>query len=133
MIGIVGQSGSGKTTLINLLMRLYDVTEGAITIDQVNIKDISLVTSGDYERFYYVGGVPYHHIIDPETLMPAAYFSSVSVFIADSGLADALSTALFCMSYEDGRALVDALGADAIGVQKDGNLHMTDGIPLVKE
>ncbi|MBQ8397194.1 MAG: ABC transporter ATP-binding protein [Clostridia bacterium] len=41
MIGIVGHSGCGKTTLINLLMRLYDVTEGAIYIDDVNIKDIS--------------------------------------------------------------------------------------------
>ena len=41
MIGIVGHSGSGKTTLINLLMRLYDVTDGAIEIDGVNIKDIS--------------------------------------------------------------------------------------------
>ncbi len=41
MIGIVGHSGSGKTTLINLLMRLYDVTEGEIIIDGVNIKDIS--------------------------------------------------------------------------------------------
>ncbi len=41
MIGIVGHSGSGKTTLINLLMRLYDVNEGSIEIDDVNIKDIS--------------------------------------------------------------------------------------------
>ncbi|MBO5127327.1 MAG: ABC transporter ATP-binding protein [Clostridia bacterium] len=41
MIGIVGHSGCGKTTLINLLMRLYDVTEGEILIDGVNIKDIS--------------------------------------------------------------------------------------------
>ena len=41
MIGIVGHSGSGKTTLINLLMRLYDVNEGEIIIDDVNIKDIS--------------------------------------------------------------------------------------------
>ncbi len=41
MIGIVGHSGSGKTTLINLLMRLYDVTDGEIVIDDVNIKDIS--------------------------------------------------------------------------------------------
>ncbi|MBQ7922924.1 MAG: ABC transporter ATP-binding protein [Clostridia bacterium] len=41
MIGIVGHSGSGKSTLINLIMRLYDVTEGEIVIDNVNIKDIS--------------------------------------------------------------------------------------------
>ncbi|MHC1694592.1 MAG: ABC transporter ATP-binding protein [Eubacteriales bacterium] len=41
MIGIVGHSGSGKTTFINILMRLYDVNEGEILIDGVNIKDIS--------------------------------------------------------------------------------------------
>ncbi|MBE6689606.1 MAG: ABC transporter ATP-binding protein [Ruminococcaceae bacterium] len=41
MVGIVGHSGCGKTTLINLIMRLYDVNEGAIYIDEVNIKDIS--------------------------------------------------------------------------------------------
>lgn len=41
MIGVVGHSGSGKSTLINLLMRLYDVNEGEILIDDVNIKDIS--------------------------------------------------------------------------------------------
>lgn len=41
MIGIVGHSGSGKSTLINLIMRMYDVNEGAIFIDDVNIKDIS--------------------------------------------------------------------------------------------
>ena len=44
MIGIVGHSGCGKTTLINLVMRLYDVTEGKIEIDGVNIKDISQMT-----------------------------------------------------------------------------------------
>lgn len=41
MIGLVGRSGSGKTTLINLIMRLYDVEEGSITIDGVDVRDIS--------------------------------------------------------------------------------------------
>ena len=98
---------------------------------KVIIKDISLVTSGDYERFYEVDGERYHHIIDPKTNFPAAYFSSVSVFTKDSGLADALSTALFCMSYEDGLALAKKLGGvDVIWVDADGGVKMTDGIKV---
>ncbi len=68
---------------------------------------MSLVTSGSYQRFYTVNGKNYHHIIDPETLMPAEYFSSVSVLAKSSALADSLSTALFTMSYEEGKALVE--------------------------
>lgn len=44
MIGIVGHSGCGKSTLINLIMRMYDPTEGQILIDGVNIKDIGQQT-----------------------------------------------------------------------------------------
>ena len=44
-------------------------------------------------------------------LMPASYFSSITILTANSGLADALSTALFSMSYEDGLALVERIGA----------------------
>ncbi len=99
---------------------------------KVEIKDTSLVTSGDYERFYVVDGNNYHHIINPETLMPASYFSSVSVFVSDSGLADALSTALFCMSYEDGLELAEKAGAEVIWVRKGGEVLMTAGVEIVK-
>jgi thiamine biosynthesis lipoprotein len=99
---------------------------------RVEIKDISLVTSGDYERFYIVDGEKYHHIIDPETLMPANYFTSVSVFCKDGGLADALSTALFCMDYESGRTLCDLLSVEAVWVTADGELLLTDGVELIK-
>ena len=40
-IGLVGKSGTGKSTLINLVMRMYDVDEGSVSIDGVDIRDIS--------------------------------------------------------------------------------------------
>ena len=98
---------------------------------RVVISDVSLVTSGDYERYYLVDGEKYHHIIDPSTNMPANYFTSVSIFTKDSGLADALSTALFCMNYEEGNALIKKIGGvDVIWVLADGTVHMTENIQL---
>lgn len=87
------------------------------------LSDGSAVTSGDYERFFVVDGVRYHHIIDGKTLMPAAYFSSVTVLCRDSGMADALSTALFNMDYESGKALVSSLdGVRAVWITKTGEI-----------
>lgn len=111
-----------------------DKTSEDSFVCKVSIKNVSLVTSGDYERFYTVDGVKYHHVIDPATNMPANYFSSVSVFTLDSGLADALSTALFCMSYEDGLSLVKSIGnIDVIWVTPSGELFFTDGVTFYNE
>lgn len=82
------------------------------------IGDMSLVTSGDYERYYVVDGKRYHHIIDPDTMYPAAYHRSVTILTHDSALADALSTALFSMSIEDGKALIKSIN--------DGNTILKD-------
>ena len=111
-----------------------DKTSDEDFVCKVVLKDTSLVTSGNYERFYTVNGKRYHHIIDPNTSMPAEHFSSVSVFTPDSGLADALSTALFCMTYEEGLALVGQLGnVEVIWVDLSGNLYKTDGIEFYKD
>ncbi len=68
----------------------------------------AFVSSGDYERFYGAeDGKLYHHIIDPQTLFPATYYHQVTIVTENSGYADALSTALFTMSYEDGLALIE--------------------------
>ena len=99
------------------------------------LADTSCVTSGNYERFFTVDGVKYHHIIDKDTLMPSGYFSSVSIITPDSGLADALSTALFAMPYEDGLELVQKIGnVEVLWITMDGKQYTTPGIEnLVKK
>ncbi len=83
----------------------------------------SVATSGGYERFYVVEGKRYHHIIDKDTLMPAENFASVSVVTPNSALADTLSTALFNMSLEEGKALVSSLeNVRAVWVTNDGEI-----------
>ena len=90
----------------------------------------SIVTSGDYQRFYQDdNGIRYHHLIDPDTLYPAVYFRSVSIITEDSGLADFLSSAVFLMSYEDGLKLINSLdGVEAIWLLEDGQIRMSDGL-----
>jgi thiamine biosynthesis lipoprotein len=87
----------------------------------------SVVTSGDYQRAYQVEGKVYHHIIDPDTLYPSEYWRSVTVVCPDSGLADALSTALFLLPLEEGRELAQRYGADAMWVDARGDHHYTPG------
>ncbi len=98
-----------------------DNSEEMPYIEYLGLKEYSLVTSGSYQRFYTVNGENYHHIIDTKTNMPSNYFKSVSVICEDSGKADALSTALFCMSFEDGKKLVNGLnGVEAMWVGLNG-------------
>ena len=87
----------------------------------------SVVTSGDYQRYYVVDGKPYHHIIDPETLYPADRWRAVSVVCPDSGLADCLSTALFILPQEAGQALLDQTGAEAMWLLADGTRLYSPG------
>ncbi len=94
----------------------------------LSLKDTSCVTSGSYERYFTVDGVKYSHIIDKDSLYPASYYDSVSIIVKDSALADALSTALFTMDYEEGKELALSLGADAIWVFPDGSVKYTEGI-----
>lgn len=94
---------------------------------KVQVKDESVVTSGNYQRYYVVDGVRYCHIVDPDTLMPANYFASVSIITADSGEADALSTAVYNMPFEEGLAYVNSLeDVEAMWIFEDGSVEYSE-------
>ena len=96
--------------------------------DPINMSDMALVTSGDYQRYYVVDGKRYHHLIDPDTLFPATYFNGVTVLCSDSGLADCLTTGLFCQPLEDGLKIVESLdGVEAMWCTPDQQIITSSG------
>ncbi|MBQ2739405.1 MAG: FAD:protein FMN transferase, partial [Oscillibacter sp.] len=95
---------------------------------KVDLQNTSCVTSGNYERFFTVGGTQYHHIIDQDTLFPADHCASITVITEDSGLADALSTALFCMPCDEGMSLLKTFDdVEVLWIFSDGTQRYTEG------
>ena len=77
-------------------------------IDALKVQNKSIVTSGDYERFFIVDGVRYHHILDPRTGYPSRNAVSVTVISDSAFLADAYSTALFLLEPQKALDLVES-------------------------
>ena len=96
--------------------------------DILKIESSSLVTSGVYQRYFEYNGKRYHHIIDKQTLHPEDRYLSVSIATKDSGFADALSTAVFNMSPEEGLKFVNSLeGVEALWIFSDGSRQQSAG------
>ena len=76
----------------------------------------SIVTSGDYQRFFMHNGKRYHHIVDPKTLQPETLYRAVSIVTDDSGLADMLSTALYLSTKEEAEKILNNYKGTEIGI-----------------
>lgn len=126
--GINDTANTSAGTAWNVGIQNPDLESEEPYLDILKLTDISLVSSGDYERYYTVDGKRYHHIIDPATLMPATYFRAVSIVTEDSGLADALSTTIFNLPYEEGLKLIEGLtDTEALWVFTDGTMKYSSG------
>ena len=122
----IGIKGDGKQWVVGIQNPFNPETEPYL--EKIAIQDTSLVTSGDYQRYYQVEGKNYHHIINPDTLMPAEHFTAVSILCGDSGIGDALSTSVYNMSYEEGLAFVESLeNVEAMWVFSDRTIKYSSG------
>ena len=125
--GNVCATGPKDDTGTPWVVGIQDPDGGSDYLHTIYVTGCSVVTSGDYQRVYYVDGQPYHHIIDPDTLYPSAYWRSVTIVCADSGLADALSTALFLLPQAEGQQLLDEFDAEAMWVNAKGEILYSPG------
>ncbi len=91
----------------------------------LEVGDASTSTSGDYERYFVVDGLRYHHILDPRTGMPTQGVRSVTTVSPDATLADALSTAIMVMGAGPGMALAESLGVGVVLVDDAGRVLAT--------
>ena len=125
--GNVCATGPKDETGTPWVVGIQDPDGGESYLHTLYVTGGSVVTSGDYQRTYAVDGKLYHHIIDPDTLYPSEYWRSVTVVCQDSGLADALSTALFLLPQAAGQALLDQCEAEAMWVDGSGNRSYSPG------
>ncbi len=86
---------------------LIGVSSGEDVIKSVELTNKSAVTSSGEIRLWEIDGEKYHHIIDKDTLYPSVHHKSVTVIAENSALADVLSTALFCVNYDDGLKMLN--------------------------
>lgn len=99
---------------------------------KIATENMSIVTTGNYQRYFVMDNKVYGHVINLETLKPEDSFASVSVITEDSGLADFMSTTLFLLSYEEGKALIEKMSKkekiDVIWAMKNGDVISSEGL-----
>ena len=95
----------------------------------VEVTDLAVMGSGDYERYFMHDGRRYHHILDPQTGYPSEGTIAVNLFAADPLTADVWCTAVFVLGPEKGLEMVEKkAGMEAIVVADTGEKRLSSGL-----
>jgi thiamine biosynthesis lipoprotein len=94
----------------------------------IELRDMAISTSGDYERFFILDGKRYHHLLSPKTGNPAEGCQSVSVITKKGVFTDAFATGVFILGPEKGMKVLEEMGFDGVIVDSQGKVHITPNI-----
>ncbi len=94
----------------------------------VELNDMAISTSGDYERYFMAGGKRYHHILDPKTGHSADGCRSVTVLARNGFQTDAFSTGVFVLGPKKGMEVLTQMGFEGVIIDNDGNVNTTPGL-----
>jgi len=122
-----GLKPDGKPWKIGIRNPAAGRTEDDI-IATVELTDMAISTSGDYERFFFLNGKKYHHLIDPKTGYPATACRSVSVIAKDGIFTDSFATGVFVLGPEKGLKVLEKMGFEGIIIDSRGKTHLTPGV-----
>lgn len=122
----VGEKPDGEAFKIGLQKPYADRNE---TIEVLDIRDLSVVSSGVYERHFEKDGINYHHLLDPESGYPFDNgLVSVTILSNLSADGDGLTTACFSLGLEKGMELANSLeDVYAVFITEDGGVHYSEG------
>ncbi len=122
----IGNKADGS----NWNVGITDPLDSSNVYGGLSVSDLSIVTSGNYERYFEQNGVNYHHILDRNTGYPAENGVISATIIGKSSMeCDAYSTAVFCLGLDRGMKLVNATdGIECILIDDNGGYHLSNGM-----
>ncbi len=94
-------------------------------IATVELTDMAISTSGDYERYFISNGKKFHHLLDPKTGYPAGGCRSVTVIAKEGVFTDAFATGIFILGPEKGMTVFEKTGFSGIMIDGRGTTHIT--------
>jgi thiamine biosynthesis lipoprotein len=125
-IYVIGDKPDGSNWRVGVRLPILGESGEACVVE---VSDISVVTSGGYERFFELDGDIYHHLLDPKTGYPArSGLLSATVLASASADAAALATACFVLGPDAGLRLLAENGYEGILVGEDMTVRVTEGI-----
>jgi thiamine biosynthesis lipoprotein len=122
-----GMQPDGKPWTIGIA----DPNNASSIFSYLEVSDMAVATSGNYEKFIWVNGRKYSHTINPKTGLPITGIKSVTILTPNAELADALTTPIAIMGIEAGLHLINQLHqVEAIIIDDDDRVYLSKQIEL---